>query len=65
LPEPASLDDESDDVLLEEEEESDVDSAGLLLPESDLLSEAAAEISALPSDFLAESDLAGLLPDLA
>jgi hypothetical protein len=66
LPEPASLDDEVEDVLSEEEdEESDVDFAALLLAESDLLSEEAAEMSALPSDLLAESDFAGLLPDLA
>lgn len=67
LPEPESLDDEFDDAELEEDdEESDVDAAGLPLPESDLPSEAAAETSALPSDLLAESeDFAGLLPDLA
>jgi hypothetical protein len=65
LPEPESLDDELDDGALEEEE-SAVDAEGLLLPESDLLSEAAAEISVLPSDLLAESeDFADLLPDLA
>ena len=63
LPELDSLDDAE---FAEDEEESDVDAAGLLLPESDLLSEAAAEMSALPSDLLAESDdFAGLLPDLA
>lgn len=67
LPEPESLDDELDDAELEEdEEESELDGAGLLLLESDLPSDAAAETSALPSDFPAESDdLAGLLPDLA
>jgi hypothetical protein len=66
LPEPESLDDELDEALLDDEEESDVDAAGLLLPESDLLSEAAAEMSDFPSNLLAESDgLAGLLPDLA
>ncbi len=66
MPEPESLDDELEDVPLEEDdEESDVDAADLLLPESDLLSEAAAEMSVLPSDLLAESDLAVLLPDLA
>ena len=63
LPEPESLDDE---LLEEDEDESALDAAGLLLLESDLLSEAAAETSALPSDLLAESeDFAGLLPDLA
>lgn len=67
LPEPESLDDEFDDAELEEEEEeSAVDAAGLLLPESDFPSEAAAEMSVLPSDLLAESDdVAGLFPDLA
>lgn len=67
LAEPESLDDELDDAVLEEEEEEPaVDAAGLLPPESDLPSEAAAEISVLPSDLPAESDdLAGLLPDLA
>ncbi len=67
FPEPESLDDELDDAELDEdEEESDVDAAGLPLLESALPSEAAAETSALPSDLLAESeDFAGLLPDLA
>jgi hypothetical protein len=67
LPEPESLDDEVEELLLEEDDdESDVDAAGLLPPESDLPSEAAAEMSVLPSDLLAESDdVAGLLPDLA
>jgi hypothetical protein len=67
LPEPESLDDELDDAVLEkDEEESDVEAADLLPPESDLLSEAAADISDFPSDLLAESDeVAGLLPDLA
>jgi hypothetical protein len=67
LPEPASLDDELEELLLEEdEEESVVDAAGLLLPESGLLSEAAADVSAFPSDLPAESDeVAGLPPDLA
>ena len=67
LPEPESLDDELDDAPLEEDdEESAVDAAGLLLLESDLPSEAAAEMSVLPSDLPAESDdLAALLPDLA
>jgi hypothetical protein len=65
LPEPESLDDEPEEVLLTVAE-SDVEAAGLLLPEPDLLSEAAAEMSVLPSDLLAESDdVAGLLPDLA
>lgn len=63
LPEPESLDDA---VVEEDEEESVVDAAGLLLLESDLPSDAAADMSALPSDLLAESDdLADLLPDLA
>ena len=66
LPEPESLDDELDDAVLEEdEEESAVDAAGLLLLESDFPSEAAAEMSVLPSALLAESGLAALLPDLA
>jgi hypothetical protein len=66
LPEPESLDDELEELLLEEDDdESEVDAAGLLLPESDLLSEAAADMSDFPSDLPAESDLAGLLPDLA
>lgn len=66
MPEPESLDDELDEALLDDEEESDVDDAGLLLPESDLVSEADAEMSAFPSDLLVESDaFAGLLPDLA
>ena len=66
LPEPESLDDAEDAAFEEEEEESEADAAGLLLPESDLPSEAAAETSVLPSDLLAESDdFAGLLPDLA
>lgn len=53
-------------VLLAEDDESEVDAAGLLVPESDLLSEAVAEISDFPSDLLEES-LAGavLLPDFA
>jgi hypothetical protein len=59
-----SLDDELDDAVLEEE--SAEDPAGLLLPESDLPSDAAAEVSVLPSALPAESDgLANLLPDLA
>ncbi|HTU50538.1 MAG TPA: hypothetical protein VMF56_08080 [Acidobacteriaceae bacterium] len=62
LPEPESLDDV---VVEEDEEESDVEAAGLLPLESDFPSDAAAEMSALPSDLPAESDLAGLLPDLA
>jgi hypothetical protein len=66
LPEPESLDDELDDAVLEEDDdESDVDAAGLLPLESDLPSEAVAEISVLPSDLPAESGLAGLLPDFA
>jgi hypothetical protein len=64
LPEPESLDEDA--ALDEDEEESDVDAVGLLLPESDLPSESAAEMSDLPSDLPAESDgLAGLLPDFA
>ncbi len=64
LTEPESLDDK--ELEEEDEEESAVDAAGLLLLESDLASEAAADISVLPSDLLAESeDFAGLLPDLA
>jgi hypothetical protein len=66
LPEPESLDDELDDAGLEEDEDSAEEPAGLLLPESDLPSDAAAEMSVLLSDLPAESDaLAGLLPDLA
>lgn len=67
LPELESLDDELEDAELEEdEEESEADAAGLLLPESDLLSEVVADISDFPSDLFAESDeAAGLLPDLA
>ena len=65
LPEPESVDDDAEDVLLAVVE-SDVEAAGLLLPEPDLLSDAAAEMSALPSDLLVESDdVAGLVPDLA
>lgn len=53
-------------VLLEEDEESDVDAAGLLLLESALLSAEAAEISDFPSDLLEESvEDAVLLPDFA
>lgn len=52
--------------VLEEVDESDVDAAGLLLPESDLLSAEAVEISDLPSDLLEESvEDAVLLPDFA
>ena len=67
LLEPESLDDELEDAVLEEDEEESVeDPAGLLLPDSDLLSEEAAEMSVLPSALPAESDpFAGLLPDLA
>lgn len=68
LLEPELLDDILEEAVLEEEEEeSVVDTEGLLLlPESDLPSDAAAEMSALPSDLPPESDaLAGLLPDLA
>lgn len=53
-------------VLLTEAEESCVDEAGLLSPESDFLSAAAADISDLLSDLLAESEEdAALLPDFA
>jgi hypothetical protein len=63
LPEPESLDDDAE--LEEDEDESAVDAA-VLLPESDLLSEAAADVSAFPSDLPVESDeVAGLPPDLA
>lgn len=67
LPEPESLDDELEDAVLEEDdEESEVEAAGLLLLESDLPSDAAAEISVFPSALPAESDgFADLLPDLA
>ena len=55
-----------DAVLPEEEPESAVEAAGLLLLESDLPSEAAAETSVLPSDLPAESaDWAALPPDFA
>ncbi len=66
FPEPESLDDELEDALFEEDdEESEVEAAGLLLL-SDLLSEAAADMSDFPSDLPAESAAdAILLPDLA
>lgn len=66
MPEPESLDDELEDALFEEDdEESEVEAAGLLLL-SDLLSEAAGDMSDFPSDLLAESAAdAILLPDLA
>jgi hypothetical protein len=67
LLDPESLDEELVEALFEEDDaESDVDGAGLLLPESDLLSDAATEISVFPSDLPPESDdVEGLLPDLA
>jgi hypothetical protein len=67
LLEPESLEDELEDPVLEEdEEESAAAPAGLLSPDPDLLSEAAAEMSVLPSALPVESDaFAALLPDLA
>ena len=53
-------------VLLTEAEESCVDEADLLSPESDFLSAPAADMSDLLSDLLAESEEdAALLPDFA
>jgi hypothetical protein len=66
LPELESFAEEPDEALLEEDEDSEVEAAGLLLPESDLPSEAAADMSDFPSDLPAESaEDAVLLPDFA
>ncbi len=65
LPVLESPDEELAETLLEEDEESEVEAAGLL-PLSDLPSEAAADMSDFPSDLPAESAAdATLLPDLA